>query len=291
MSVKNGDFLRLEYTGRIQETGEVFDTTIEKVAEEEDILSDNKIYSAIPIIVGAGHVLKGIEEALIDMDEGDEKTIEIPPEEGFGVRDPKLLQLIPMSEFRKQGLKPQVGMSISLENNKGVIRSISGGRVRVDFNHELAGKNLQYHIKVKKIIEDDEEKIRSMISLHYPNPNIEPDKHQVKIEDGTVTIQMDEMTKFDNKPYMDITFIRFHIARDIWENMENVDKVEFVDVFEKKISDQAEEGQEETEKLEKESGEISKDIRASEDVSVESEETKPIAEEVLEERIKEKKED
>ncbi len=89
MSVKNGDFLRLEYTGKVQETGEVFDTTDEKVAEEEGIKSDKKIYGPISIIVGAGHVLKGIEDALIGMGEGDEKSIEIPPEEAFGERDPK----------------------------------------------------------------------------------------------------------------------------------------------------------------------------------------------------------
>jgi FKBP-type peptidyl-prolyl cis-trans isomerase SlyD len=273
--VKKGDFLRLEYTGRVQETDEVFDTTIEKVAEEEGIQLENKIYGPIPIIVGAGHVLKGIEDSLIDMDEGDKKEIEIPPSEGFGERDPKLIQLIPMSEFRKQSIKPQVGMSITSEGSTGKIRSISGGRVRVDFNHELAGKTLQYQIKVQKIIEDDVEKIRSMIDLHYPNPNIDSTKHIVQIEDEKVVIYMDEMTKFDKKPYMDITFARFRIARDIWENMDNVDKVEFVDVFEKKVNEEAEKvvkpaSEEVTEELIKESPEETSEIAV---------------EEVLEERI------
>ena len=289
MPVKKGDFLRLEYTGKVQETGEVFDTTDEKVAEEANIKSENKIYGAIPIIVGAGHVLKGIEDALIDMEQGDEKTIDIPPEEGFGERDPKLMQLIPMSEFRKQGIKPQVGMGINLENNTGIIRSISGGRVRVDFNHELAGKNLRYKVKVEKLITDDVEKIRSMINLHYPNPNIEFDSHKVEIEDGKVIIQMDEMTKFDKKPYMDITFARFRIARDIWENMENVDKVEFVDVFEKKVEKEAEgtsNGDDEVQTSEESVPEVSpKDSKEPE-----TEKSEPIAEEVLEERISDKKE-
>ena len=288
MPVKKGDFLRLEYTGKVQETGEVFDTTDEKVAEEANLKSENKIYGAIPIIVGAGHVLKGIEDALIDMGEGDEKTIDIPPEEGFGERDPKLMQLIPMSEFRKQGIKPQVGMGINLENNTGIIRSISGGRVRVDFNHELAGKNLQYQIKVDKLITDDVEKIRSMINLHYPNPNIEFDSHKVEIEGGKVIIQMDEMTKFDKKPYMDITFARFRIARDIWDNMENVDKVEFVDVFEKKVEKEAEgksEGADEALESEEAVPEVSPKESKEE---TETEKSEPIAEEVLEERIADK---
>lgn len=289
MPVKKGDFLRLKYTGKVQETGEVFDTTDEKVAEEADIKSENKIYGAIPIIVGAGHVLKGIEDALIDMEEGDEKTIEIPPEEGFGERDPKLMQLIPMSEFRKQGIKPQVGMGINLENNTGIIRNISGGRVRVDFNHELAGKNLQYQVKVEKLITDDIEKIRSMISLHYPNPNIEFDSHKVEIEDGKVIIQMDEMTKFDKKPYMDITFARFRIARDIWDNMDNVDKVEFVDVFEKKVENEAEGVSEGDDEAPEVSDEAVPEVSAKKSKE-ETEKPEPIAEEVLEERIQDKKE-
>jgi FKBP-type peptidyl-prolyl cis-trans isomerase SlyD len=186
-----------------------------------------------------------------------------------------------MSEFRKQSIKPQVGMSITSEGSTGKIRSISGGRVRVDFNHELAGKTLQYQIKVQKIIEDDVEKIRSMIDLHYPNPNIDSTKHIVQIEDEKVVIYMDEMTKFDKKPYMDITFARFRIARDIWENMDNVDKVEFVDVFEKKVNEEAEKvvkpaSEEVTEELIKESPEETSEIAV---------------EEVLEERIEDEEEE
>ncbi len=240
MAVKEGDFIRLEYTGKVQETGNVFDTTDENVAEEAGIKLDNKTYGAIPIVVGGGHVLKGLDEALIGMEEGEEKTVEITPEEGFGLRDPKLLQLIPMGEFKKQGMKPEVGMAITSDGTTGIIRSVSGGRVRVDFNHELAGKNLEYNIKVIKEIEDDVDKVKSMIELHYSAPNLDSDKHDIQIIDGVVRIAMDEMAKFDKKPYMDITFARFRIARDIWENMENIEKVEFVDVFEKKVEEEAE---------------------------------------------------
>ena len=154
MPVKEGDFIKLQYTGKIQETDEIFDTTDEKVAEEAGLHVENKLYGPIPIIVGGGHVLKAMDYALVDMEEGEEKTLDITPEEGFGVRDPNQMQLIPMSEFRKQGIKPQIGMNITLEGNTGKIRSVSGGRIRVDFNHELAGKNLNYQIKVEEIITD-----------------------------------------------------------------------------------------------------------------------------------------
>jgi FKBP-type peptidyl-prolyl cis-trans isomerase 2 len=276
MAVKEGDFIRLEYTGKVQETGDVFDTTDENVAEEASIKLDNKSYGAIPIVIGGGHVLKGLDEALIGMEEGEEKTVEIAPEEGFGLRDPKLLQLIPMGEFKKQGMKPEVGMAITSDGTTGIIRSVSGGRVRVDFNHELAGKNLEYNIKVIKEIEDDVEKVKSMIELHYNAPNIDSDKHDIQIVDGVVRIAMDEMAKFDKKPYMDITFARFRIARDIWENMENIEKVEFVDVFEKKVEEAAE------------AAEIAEEVIVDEAVeeAVEKVEAEEIVEEVLTEEEK-----
>ena len=276
MAVKEGDFIRLEYTGKVQETGNVFDTTDENVAEEASIKLDNKSYGAIPIIVGGGHVLKGLDEALIGMEEGEEKTVEITPEEGFGLRDPKLLQLIPMGEFKKQGMKPEVGMAITSDGVTGIIRSVSGGRVRVDFNHELAGKNLKYNIRVVKEIEDDIDKVKSMIELHYSAPNLDSDKHDIQIVDGVVRIAMDEMAKFDKKPYMDVTFVRFRIARDIWENMENVEKVEFVDVFEKKVEEEAE------------AAEIAEEVIAEEAVeeAVEKVEAEEIAEEVLKDEDK-----
>jgi len=257
MPVNEGDFIKLQYTGKVQETDEIFDTTDEKVAEEAGIHAENKSYGPIPIIVGGGHVLKAMDDAIIGMEEGEEKELDVTPEEGFGVRDPNLMRLIPMSEFRKQGIKPQIGMSITLEGNAGKIRSVSGGRVRVDFNHELAGKNLNYHIKVDEIISDDIEKVKSMIQLHYPHPNLDNEKHQIQFEAGKVVIIMDEMAKFDQRPYMEVTMARFRIARDIQENMD-VDTVEFVDVFEKK--DEEEETKEAADETEEVEAEVAEEV-------------------------------
>ena len=85
MAVKKGDFIRLNYTAKIQETGDVFDTTDEAVAKEAGILVENKNYGAIPIVVSGGHVLKGLDESIIGMEEGEEKTVDITPEDGFGL--------------------------------------------------------------------------------------------------------------------------------------------------------------------------------------------------------------
>lgn len=240
MAIEEGDFIRLNYTGKVQETGDIFDTTYVEVAEEAGLKTENKTFGAIPIAVGTGHVLKGLDKGLVGMEAGEKKTIEVAPEDGFGLRDPKLLQLIPMREFQKQNMKPHVGMNITLEGHTGKIRSISGGRVTVDFNHEFAGKTLIYDVEVEKIIEDDLEKLRGIIELQYSNPNIKPEDHEVKIEDGKVMIYLSEMAKFDNQ----VTYAKFRIARDIWDNM-GINRVEFVDVFEKKVDTEEEKEAEE----------------------------------------------
>ncbi len=237
MAIKNGDFVRLEFTGKIKETGDVFDTTNEEVATEAGIAVENKEYGPIPIIIGGNHLLKAIDEAVIGLDVGDSKEIEVDPENGFGERDSNLIQLIPMKEFKKQGMTPHVGMELTSEGHKGRVLTVSGGRVKVDFNHDLAGKNLEYSVVITDIIDDDEEKIKSMIQLHYAYPNMDLDKTEIKIDGDKVSIKLDEITRFDQKSYMDVTFARFRIAKDIWDNMD-FEKVEFADEFEKKVEEE-----------------------------------------------------
>ena len=220
MAIKEGDFVRLNFTGKIKETDEVFDTTSEDIAEEAGILVENKVYGPIPIIVGGNHLLKAIDDAIIGTEAGDAVHVSVTPENGFGQRNPNFIQLIPMKEFKKQGMTPVRGMKITADAGTGKIISVNGGRVKVDFNHELAGKNLEYDVSVVEVIEDDEEKIKSMIELHYSYPNMDLDKTEIKIDGDKVSIKLDEITRFDQKSYMDVTFARFRISKDIWDNMD-----------------------------------------------------------------------
>ena len=196
MAIKEGDFVRLNFTGKIKETDEVFDTTSEDIAEEAGILVENKIYGPIPIIVGGNHLLKAIDEAIIGTEAGEAIHVSVTPENGFGQRNSNLIQLIPMKEFKKQGMTPVRGMKITADAGTGKIISVNGGRVKVDFNHELAGKNLEYDVSVVEVIEEDEEKIKSMIELHYSYPNMDLDKTEIKIDGDKVSIKLDEIKTF-----------------------------------------------------------------------------------------------
>lgn len=243
MAIENGDFVRLNFTGKIKENDDVFDTTYEDVAKDAGIYVEEKTYKAIPIVVGGNHVLPAIEEAIEGLEAGDSKTIEIESENAFGKRNAGLIQLIPMKEFKRQGMTPVPGMKITSEGSTGKILTVNGGRVKVDFNHELAGKDLIFDVDVTEIIDNDEDKIKSMIELHYAAPNMDINKTVIDIDGDVVNITLDDVAKFDQKSYMDVTFARFRIAKDIWENMD-FEKVNFVDSFEKKQEEDEEEAEE-----------------------------------------------
>ncbi|NPA48066.1 MAG: peptidylprolyl isomerase [Thermococci archaeon] len=191
VKIKKGDVVRIHYTGRVKGTNEVFDTTYEDVAKEAGIYSEKGIYGPVPVAVGGGHVLKGLDRRLEGLEVGGEYTIEVPPEEGFGRRDPKLIKVYSLGQFRRQGLRPYPGMEVKIRSGekeaKGRVITVSGGRVRVDFNHPLAGKTLVYEVKVVEKIDDPIEKIKAMLELRLPSV----DREKVIIDVGEKDVTLD----------------------------------------------------------------------------------------------------
>ncbi|NJD99425.1 peptidylprolyl isomerase [Thermococcus sp. LS1] len=192
VKVQKGDVIRLHYTGKVKETGEIFDTTYEEVAKKAGIYNEKGIYGPVPIAVGAGHVLKGLDEQLEGLEVGKKYEIIIPPEKGFGKRDPKLIKTFTLGQFRRQGIFPFPGMPVEIETEsgrklKGKVLTVSGGRVRVDFNHPYAGKHLVYEVEVLEKIEDPIEKVKALIELRMPNV----DKEKVIIEVGEKDVTVD----------------------------------------------------------------------------------------------------
>ncbi len=135
------------------------------------------------VLVGIGEVIPGLEEVLKTMKEGEEKEVKIPPEKGFGKRDPEKIVIIPEREFKKRGITPYPGLVIEADGKRGRVIAVSGGRVQVDFNHELAGKTLVYKVKVVKEVKELEDVVRLLFKKFA---GVEPEK--VLVEKGTVRI-------------------------------------------------------------------------------------------------------
>ncbi|NJE75870.1 peptidylprolyl isomerase [Thermococcus sp. ES12] len=196
MKVQKGDVIRLHYTGKVKETGEVFDTTYEEVAKEAGIYNENGIYGPVPIAVGAGHVLKGLDEQLEGLEVGEKYEIIVPPEKGFGKRDPKLIKTFTLGQFRRQGIYPFPGMPVEIETEggrklKGRVMTVSGGRVRVDFNHPYAGKHLVYEVEIVEKIEDPIEKVKALIELRMPR--VDTEKVIIEVGEKDVTVDFGQL--------------------------------------------------------------------------------------------------
>ncbi|MCK4968829.1 MAG: peptidylprolyl isomerase [Candidatus Aenigmarchaeota archaeon] len=182
--MKNGDFAEIEYIGKIKQSGDIFDLTDEKIAKEKGIFNSGTIYGPITIIVGAKQVLVGLDSAILSMNANDKKTINIEAKDAFGDRNPKLIKLIPLAQFKKQNLDPKQGQYITFDQGlRGKILSVAGGRIKIDFNHPLAGKELEYELKLNKIITDNAKKVKSLISFYFGSAakNIKTDVKETKV--------------------------------------------------------------------------------------------------------------
>jgi len=185
--MENGTFVQIEYIGKIKESGEIFDLTYEKIAKEKKIYNPNVNYGPITIILGNMQILASLDSKIKEMDVGEKKTIVLEPSEAFGDRSPDFVKIIPLNNFIKQNMNPQPGQFITLANDlRGRVVSVSSGRVKVDFNHPLAGKALEYEVVLNRIVEKPEEKVSALFT-YYSNAaaksvSIDPAKGIVKID-------------------------------------------------------------------------------------------------------------
>ncbi|MGI0086366.1 MAG: FKBP-type peptidyl-prolyl cis-trans isomerase [Nitrosotalea sp.] len=141
MAAKTGNKVKVEYVGKLDD-GSVFDSSEDhgKPLEFE---------------VGSGHVIKGFDEAILGMNEGDEKEFTIQPAEAYGQHDPTLVQKVPREVFPQEadltaGLLFEAGLPTG-EKVPAMITAADEVIVTVDLNHPLAGKTLNFKIKLKEI--------------------------------------------------------------------------------------------------------------------------------------------
>lgn len=197
--MRKGDFIRIDYTGKIKETGEVFDTTKERVAKDSEMFKEGEKYGPVPVIVGEKKAIEGVDDALKEMEVGEKEKLEVPPEKAFGKRKSKLIKLVPLSHFRDQNINPAPGMPITMDQLRGRILSVNSGRVRVDFNHPLAGKKLSYEIEIKEKIEGEEEKIKAICEYYTKEcSKIKTNKKEVELEMKEKEVKKETKEKITN---------------------------------------------------------------------------------------------
>ena len=227
MTFKKGQLILLDYTAKIKDSGEVFETTIEDEAKKHSLHESNIKYMPKLVSVGEGWVLKGLDDALSETTSGDKKTIEVSPDKGFGERDKGKVRMIPLRKLGEDAEKVSVGDTVEIDNKKGIIRFIGSGRVQVDYNHRYAGKTILYDINIKKSLDSDDEKISEILKSRLP---IENEKVAYKKNGTIVDVTVpEEIFRADG-----LAIIKHFVQTDLFKFVTSLTKVNFVETYENK---------------------------------------------------------
>jgi peptidylprolyl isomerase len=225
MPVKPGDFLLVNYTLKVKESGQTVDTTYDAVAKDAHLHREDTTYGPRFIILGEGWLPKGLEDSLVGADVGKPTTIELPPEKGYGTRDPKKMRLVPIRRLREEKIDPIPGAEIELGGRRAVVRAVGAGRVQVDYNHPLAGRTLVYDVSVEKVLEDENEKILNVISIRIP----EVDKTKFTLEHSGANLAIDVP---EEAFYLSgIQVAKKAVTSDLQKYFPDLDTISFREIF------------------------------------------------------------
>ena len=157
--VVDGDNVAVWYVGKLVD-GTIFDTNVEESAVEAG--KEKPVYQTLNFTVGAGQMIAGFDAALPGMKVGDKKTIEILPEDAYGAYREDLVKEMSFEEFESIFFPVEnvtEGMILPVQFSNGAVGqvkvvTIGTNFVRLDMNHELAGKKLIFDIELAAIAEE-----------------------------------------------------------------------------------------------------------------------------------------
>ncbi len=228
MAISKNSFILIEYVIRVRDTNELVDTTIEEVAKKENKYDVEKVYEPLLVIVGENRIIRGLEEHIENFGEiGKELTVEIPPEKAYGSRDPSRVKIVSIRELIKNNIVPEIGKTVDIGGQIGIIKAITGGRVLIDFNHPLAGKTLMCNYRIVKIVEDDIEKIKLLLHRRYRRIPIERFSISINLNDNSIVIELPREIYFDK----DIQLVKALVAEEIYRYIEKYNTVTYVERY------------------------------------------------------------
>jgi peptidylprolyl isomerase len=140
MAVKNGDNVKVHYTGKLKD-GSVFDSSRDR--------------EPLAFQLGAGQLIPGFEKAVVGMEVGDSTSVEIPPKDAYGDRNPEMIIEVSKQQVPPD-LNPQVGQTLQVQQGNGqvanvVVHEVKSESIVLDANHPLAGKDLVFDIELVSV--------------------------------------------------------------------------------------------------------------------------------------------
>ncbi len=219
-------FLLVDITVKDAKEGKIYQTTVEEVAKESGIYTERSVYLPVLVIPGETDLFPKVMEALRELNEGESFEVKLSPEEAYGPYDRGKVRVFSVKRLEREGIQPQVGATVYVDGQRGVIQSITGGRVTVDFNHPLAGRELVVSGRVVRKIEDDLEKVRAIVADSFDVP-LEDIKVE-EVEEGVVMVEL------PSKAYVlrDAYSRKIRSLSLIMRHVKSVKKVRFLEEFE-----------------------------------------------------------
>ena len=160
--LQDGEFVRIAYTARTVDEGQLVDTTDEAVAEEEGV-ADQGEFEPRTIVLGEGHLFPAVEADIRGKEVGDEGSVVVTAEEAFGAYDEEQVRTVSADKIDEDDRYP--GARVQIDGEGGVLETIIGGRARVDFNHPLAGEDIEYEYELLDTVEGDLEQARGLLDM------------------------------------------------------------------------------------------------------------------------------
>jgi len=226
MSLQKGDFILINYTAKVKETNDVFDTTLEEVAKKEHLYKEGELYEPKLIVIGEGWMLKAVDESFETMKLNKAQSVEVPSDKAFGPRDPEKIKRVPLKQLLAKDVhNPTIGMRIDYNGKMATIRSIGAGRVLLDFNPPLAGRTLIYDVTVDKKLATNEEKVTALI--HRRIPIVDSEKFKFTIQKETLAVDMPEEAFYIEG----VQIAKRGIAMDTQKFLPELTEIKFIEAF------------------------------------------------------------
>lgn len=160
--MKEKDFVYVSYTGKLED-GFIFETTDEEIAKKNSLYQKNKTYGPTLISIGSGQLLPGLDKSLLGKKENESYTVTLDPIEAFGKKRTDAIKLIPASHFKKQNIQLYPGLQVTVNDQPGIVKTISGNRALIDFNHPLSGYKVIYDVTIGSIEKNLQKQVESVV--------------------------------------------------------------------------------------------------------------------------------
>jgi FKBP-type peptidyl-prolyl cis-trans isomerase 2 len=217
--METGKVLALHITGRDAGTRKVFETTEQKIAAENGFDTKKRKFSPSIVVLGKNQLFPLLEQAVSAMKLGEEKIIMLEPKDAFGERKKELIKVVPLKQFLDHKIRPFPGLIIDADGTPARVQSVSGGRVRIDFNSDLAGKKVEYALKVIKEYKTDSEKAEAFVEKYFA---FDETPH-FSFKNETL-----EVTLLKNLP-KEIEFVKKAFEKELKENLPNIKEVKYAE--------------------------------------------------------------